>query len=184
MHKTIVECNIGYLLIEKLRFNQLNYKKCKEGAKDIYEKFCKIRHTLGGFPQTKSTILQFAETGILFFKILTLMYVIKDNEKVKVEKDLGFVEKTFRMMIVDNLMATKMIIALCKELIAKDYGTEFYVFAKELCEEVFIKFAMECQGVFSVKTLSAGDIYKEAESRPFEHFWEMIPCYNLVDDIL
>lgn len=81
-------------------------------------------------------------------------------------------------------MAAKMIIALSKELIAKNYGTEFYEFAKELCEEVFMKFAAECQSVFSIKTQSAGDIYKEAEARPFEHVWEMIPSYNLMNDIL
>lgn len=47
-----------------------------------------------------------------------------------------------------------------------------------------MNFAMQCQSVFSIKTQSAGDIYKEAEARPFEHVWEMIPCYNLTNDIL
>lgn len=78
------------------------------------------------------------------------------------DEELGYVKKEFKVMIVENLLAAKMIIVVCKELVEKNYGTEFYEFAKGLCEDVFMKFAAECQSVFSVKTQSAGDIYKEA----------------------
>lgn len=44
-------------------------------------------------------------------------------------------------MIVENLKVTQTILSLCKELISKNYETEFYEFAIGLCNDVFIKFA-------------------------------------------
>ena len=181
-HKLLFEVNLGYLILEKLRLLG-EYRKCKEGAKDMVDKLYQVKQVLGQLPQTKQTIVEFIEVGILFFQAYSLVNFFKDNESKKVEEEYGFVKKEFKTMIVENLLVAKHVIEICRDLQSRNYNAEFFEFAKDIATNVFKAEAEKCQMVFSVKTQNAADMYKEAEARTFEHVWETIPTYNLIQDI-
>lgn len=75
-HSLIIEVNIGYLMLEKLRLLG-EFRKCKEGAKNIVDKLHQIKQTLSVFPGVKPPVLEFITTGLLFFKAYSLVFFLK-----------------------------------------------------------------------------------------------------------
>lgn len=93
VNKLLVECNIGYLMLEKLRVLGEN-KKCKEGARNIHDKLLDCQQILikqgNGI---RNSIRDYLKCALIFFKAYSLVHHLKDNEKRKNDEDLGFVKK-------------------------------------------------------------------------------------------
>lgn len=60
--------------------------------------------------KVRPTIRDYVNCGIIFFKTYSLVNFLKENEKKKVEEDLGYVKKEFKVMILENLEVVRQIL--------------------------------------------------------------------------
>lgn len=159
VNKLLVECNIGYLMLEKLRVLGEN-RKCKEGARNIHDKLLDCKQLLSKYSGgVRNSIRDYLECAMIFFKAYTLMHHLKDNEKRKNEEDYGFVKKEFKVMIMENLEAANHIVALGEQLKKLNQSSDCYEFARLLFDKVFVKYAQLCNYIFSVKTENSDPMY-------------------------
>lgn len=85
VNRMLVECNIGYLMVEKLRVLG-EYRKCKEGARNIHDKLQDCQQILSRYSgNIRNSIREYLQCAMLFFKAYCLVHHLKDNEKRKNE---------------------------------------------------------------------------------------------------
>lgn len=76
-NRLLVECNLGYLMLEKLRV--LNeFGKCRDGARNIVDKLLEANQLLLKHGQAiKQSIRDYIQCALLFFKAYTLVHYLK-----------------------------------------------------------------------------------------------------------
>lgn len=182
INKTVVETNLGYLSLEKLRI--LNeHAKCRDGAKYIHDKLLDCFTILNRFGErVKNNIRDYLQCGIIFFKAYCLVQLLKDNEKKKVDQDYGYVKKEFKNMIFENLEAANQIIHLSTQLEKLKIDSDFYGFATVIMG-TFVDYAKLCNYVFSVKNDASWKLYEGVQKPTIEQIWAGISSYNLINDM-
>lgn len=159
------------------------HAKCRDGAKYIHDKLLDCQSLLNKMgDRVRSTIRDYVNCGIIFFKAYCLVNFLKENEKKKVEEDLGYVKKEFKVMILENLEVAKQILFLEEQLTKLSIDSDFYGFAMEIMKS-FSDYAKLCNYVFSLKNDHSWKLYEGIQRPTLDQIWVAIPSYNLINDM-